>query len=134
MVIAVTRAAEKVGRKWGHLGSVMEEGGGSRRLEVMQRVERTIDEELDYMEEIFEARDEVLEERRLLGAGHIEEDEDYLYNLERARLQAEQERSRGTLREPSLVVCWLIVIIVTLYVIFLSIAGDRDNNLVKDEL
>ena len=54
----------------------MEEGGGSRRLEVMQRVERTIDEELDYMEEIFEARDEVLEERRLLGAGHIEEDED----------------------------------------------------------
>ena len=54
----------------------------------MQRVERTIDEELDYMEEIFEARDEVLEERRLLGAGHIEEDEDYLYNLERARLQA----------------------------------------------
>ena len=53
----------------------------------MQRVERTIDEELDYMEEIFEARDEVLEERRLLGAGHIEEDEDFLYNLERARVQ-----------------------------------------------
>ena len=71
----------------------------------MQRVERTIDEELDYMEEIFEARDEVLEERRLLGAGHIEEDEDYLHNLERARVQAEQERTKGTLREPSLVVC-----------------------------
>ena len=99
----------------------------------MQRVERTIDEELDYMEEIFEAREEVLEERRLLGAGHIEEDEDYLYNLERHRLRAERDRIKGTLKEPSLIVCWVIVFIVTMYVIILSFAGERDN-MIKDEL
>ena len=100
----------------------------------MERVEKTIDEEIDYMEQLLDARDDSLEERRLLEANNIEEDEDYLYNLERYRIKSEKEKKMGTLKEPSLVVCWVIVIIVTIYVIFLSVAGDREKKLTKDEL
>lgn len=106
----------------------------NRRLEIMEEVEKTIDEEIDYMEQLIDARDDALEERRLLEANNIEEDEDYLYNLERFRLKAEKEKRLGTLKEPSLVVCWVIVIIVTIYVIFLSIAGDKEKHITKDEL
>ena len=58
---------------------------GSRRLEIMERVEKTIDEELDHIEDIFDAKDESSERRQLIEDNHIEEDEDYLYNLERFR-------------------------------------------------
>ena len=107
---------------------------GTRRLEIMERVEKTIDEELDYMEDIFYAKDDAVEERKLLQTDQIEEDEDYLFNLERHRLKAERERIKGTIKEPSLIVCWVIVIIVTIYVIFLSISGEKDKKLIKDEL
>ena len=51
----------------------------------MERVEKTIDEELDHIEDIFDAKDESSERRQLIEDNHIEEDEDYLYNLERFR-------------------------------------------------
>ena len=46
----------------------------------------------------------------------------------------EKEGLKGTIWEPSLVVCWTIVSIVTMYVIFLIIAGDSDTKIIKDEL
>lgn len=107
---------------------------GSRRIEIMERVEKTIDEELDHMEDIFDAKDDSNERRKLIEENDIEEDEDYLYNLERFRIKAEKEKVKGTFKEPSLIVCWVIVIIVTIYVVFLSISGARDQKLVKDEL
>ena len=64
----------------------------------------------------------------------IEEDDNYLFNLERYRRNMEKEGLKGTIWEPSLIVCWSIVSIVTIYVIFLIIAGDSDNKIIKDEL
>ena len=100
----------------------------------MERVEQTIDEELDYMEEMLDARDDAAEERNLIECDSIEEDEDYLYNLERRRRMYEKEKVKGSVKEPSLVVCWVIVIIVSMYVVFLLVAGDKDKQSVKDEL
>ena len=42
-----------------------------------------------------------------------EDDEDYLMNLERRRVEAEQASILGTMWEPSLVICWAIVAFVT---------------------
>ena len=89
-------------------------------------MEQTLDEELELMDD--NTRDD-FEHDNL-----IEEDEDYLYNLERHRRKLEKEKMKGTLKEPSLVVCWIIVVIVTVYVILLSISGDKDKALIKDEL
>merc|ERR1711892_576460 len=50
-------------------------------------------------------------------------------NLERYRIKKEKERLKETSWEPSLVVCWSIVFIVTVYV-FLIITGGRQNDLV----
>ena len=91
----------------------------------MEHLEKTLDEELELMED--EAGD--FEEENL-----IEEDEDYLFNLERHRRKMEKEKMKGRLKEPSLVVCWVIVVVVTIYVIILSVSGDKDKTLVKDEL
>ena len=92
----------------------------------MEQMEQTLDEELELMDD--NTRDD-FEHDNL-----IEEDEDYLYNLERHRRKLEKEKMKGTLKEPSLVVCWIIVVIVTVYVILLSISGDKDKALIKDEL
>ena len=91
----------------------------------MEQLEKTLDDELELLED--ETRD--FEEENL-----IEEDEDYLFNLERHRRKMEKEKMKGTLKEPSLVVCWVIVVIVTIYVIVLSVSGEKDKALVKDEL
>ena len=92
----------------------------------MEQMEQTLDEELELMDDNTR---EDFEHDNL-----IEEDEDYLYNLERHRRKLEKEKMKGTLKEPSLVVCWIIVVIVTVYVILLSISGDKDKALIKDEL
>ena len=92
----------------------------------MEEMEKTLDEELELMDD--DTRDDF--ERDNL----IEEDEDYLFNLERHRRKIEKEKMKGTLKEPSLVVCWVIVVIVTVYVIVLFISGEKDKALVKDEL
>ena len=103
------------------------------RQEIMDRVEQSIEE---YMEEILDAGDETAEERRLIktSGDTLEEDEDYLYNLERRRVMMEKEKMKGSIKEPSLVVCWVIVIIVSMYVVFLLVAGDKDRHINKDEL
>ena len=98
----------------------------NRRLQIMEQMEQTLDEELELMDDNTR---EDFEHDNL-----IEEDEDYLYNLERHRRKVEKEKMKGTLKEPSLVVCWIIVVIVTVYVILLSISGDKDKALIKDEL
>ena len=92
----------------------------------MEQMEQTLDEELELMDDNTR---EDFEHDNL-----IEEDEDYVYNLERHRRKLEKEKMKGTLKEPSLVVCWIIVVIVTVYVILLSISGDKDKALIKDEL
>ena len=102
----------------------MDQGLGlpqNRRLEIMEQMEKTLDQELEFMDE--EEEDHL-----------IEEDEDYLLNLERHRRKREKEKMKGTLKEPSLVVCWVIVVIVTVYVIVLFISGEKDKALMKDEL
>ena len=93
----------------------------NRRLRIMEEMEEFDDNVTTYRD--------TLEETDL-----IEEDENYLFNLERYRRNMEKEGLKGTIWEPSLIVCWSIVAIVTMYVIFLIIAGDSDNKIIKDEL
>ena len=42
-----------------------------------------------------------------------EDDEDYLMNLERCRLEKEHESIKGSIWEPSLIICWVVVALVT---------------------
>ena len=42
----------------------------------MERVEKTLDAELDFMEEVLDAKDDAIEEQRLLAGDDIPEDED----------------------------------------------------------
>jgi hypothetical protein len=46
-----------------------------------------------------------------LDAGD-EDDEDYLMNLERLRQQREHSGLVGSVWEPSLIICWVVVILV----------------------
>merc|ERR1711892_635326 len=97
------------------------EGCGYSRMEIMEDME-------EFSDDVIED-EEYSEERNL-----IEEDEDYLMNLERYRIKKVKERLKETSWEPSLIVCWTIVFIVPVYVIFLIITGGRQNDLVRDEL
>ena len=100
----------------------------NRRLRIMEEMEQRMEEIEEFDDDVTTYRD-TLEETDL-----IEEDENYLFNLERYRRNMEKEGLKGTIWEPSLIVCWSIVSIVTMYVIFLIIAGDSDTNIIKDEL
>ena len=94
----------------------------------MEEMEQRMEEMEEFDDDVTTYRD-TLEETDL-----IEEDENYLFNLERYRRNMEKEGLKGTIWEPSLIVCWSIVAIVTMYVIFLIIAGDSDTKIIKDEL
>ena len=94
----------------------------------MEEVEQRMEELDEFGEDVTEYKD-TLEETDL-----IEDDENFLWNLERYRRQLEKEGLKGTIWEPSLIVCWTIVFIVTIYVIFLIVAGDTDLKITKDEL
>ena len=100
----------------------------NRRLRIMEEVEQRMEELDEFGEDVTEYKD-TLEETDL-----IEDDENFLWNLERYRRQLEKEGLKGTIWEPSLIVCWTIVFIVTIYVIFLIVAGDSDFKFTKDEL
>ena len=100
----------------------------NRRLRIMEEMEQRMEEMEEFDDDVTTYRD-TLEETDL-----IEEDENYLFNLERYRRNMEKEGLKGTIWEPSLIVCWSIVSIVTMYVIFLIIAGDSDTKIIKDEL
>ena len=100
----------------------------NRRLRIMEEVEQRMEELDEFGEDVTEYKD-TLEETDL-----IEDDENFLWNLERYRRQLEKEGLKGTIWEPSLIVCWTIVFIVTIYVIFLIVAGDSDFKITKDEL
>ena len=100
----------------------------NRRLRIMEEVEQRMEELDEFGEDVTEYKD-TLEETDL-----IEDDENFLWNLERYRRQLEKEGLKGTIWEPSLIVCWTIVFIVTIYVIFLIVAGDTDLKITKDEL
>eukprot|EP00092_Neocalanus_flemingeri_P015628 GFUD01016916.1.p1 GENE.GFUD01016916.1~~GFUD01016916.1.p1 ORF type:complete len:108 (-),score=47.57 GFUD01016916.1:123-446(-) len=104
--------------------------GGNRRMEIMEQMEQRM-EELEELtdDNMPEYKGEDMEERNL-----IEEDDDYLFNLERYRRKMEKKGLTGTIWEPSLVVCWTVVFIVTMYVIFLIITGGHENEIVRDEL
>ena len=101
---------------------------GNKRLQIMEEMEQRM-EDLEVFDDDFLENREDMEEMNL-----IEDDEDYLYNLERYRRKMEKEGLKGTMWEPSLIVCWTIVFIVTMYVIFLVITGGRENDIVRDEL
>ena len=89
----------------------------NRRLRIMEEMEQRMEEIEEFDDDVTTYRD-TLEETDL-----IEEDENYLFNLERYRRNMEKEGLKGTIWEPSLIVCWSIVSIVTMYVIFLIIGG-----------
>ena len=61
------------------------------------------------------------------------DDPDFLMNLERERQEREHEGLKGTLYEPSLVICWLVIAFVTLYVVIAVITGHPESTF-KDEL
>ena len=71
------------------------------------------------------------------ATAEFEEDEtddpDYLMNLERERQEREHEGLKGTLWEPSLVICWIVVAFVSLYVVIAIITGHPESTF-KDEL
>ena len=54
-------------------------------------------------------------------------------NLERERQEREHEGLKGTLWEPSLVICWIVIAFVTLYVVIAIITGHPESTF-KDEL
>ena len=97
-------------------------------MQIMEIMEERMKEMEELSDDLLEDKED-MEERKL-----IEEDEDYLMNLERYRRKKEKTGLKGTAWEPSHVVCWTIVAIVTMYVIFLIITGGKKNDLVKDEL
>ena len=101
---------------------------GYTRMEIMEHMEERMKEIEEFSDDVNEDGEDS-EERNL-----IEEDEDYLMNLERYRIKKEKERLKETSWEPSLIVCWTLVFIVTVYVIFLIITGGKQNDLVRDEL
>ena len=100
----------------------------NRRLRIMEEMEQRMEEMEEFGDDVTDYKN-TLEETDL-----IEDDENYLFNLERHRRAMEKEGLKGTIWEPSLIVCWTIVCIVTMYVIFLIIVGDIDSRIVKDEL
>ena len=99
----------------------------NRRLRVME----ALDQRLDELEEFQQYGDEY---KSLLEETDLIEDENLLFELERHRRNLEQEPLAGTVWEPSFVLCWVIVSIVTMYVGFLIVAGDMDNKFYKEEL
>ena len=56
-----------------------------------------------------------------------------MMNLERERQEREYEGLKGTLWEPSLVICWIVIAFVTLYVVIAIITGHPESTF-KDEL
>merc|ERR1711962_1582983 len=93
--------------------------------------------ELDQkLEELEGFNDDILnygETTEELDAGD-EDDEDYLMNLERLRQEKEYESLKGSIYEPSLIICWVVVSLVTAYVILLIVTGDPESQAVRDEL
>merc|ERR1712045_98615 len=99
----------------------------NRRLKVMEALDQRM-EELEEFEQYGEEYQNLLEETDLL------EDENYLYELERHRRHLEKESLVGTVWEPSLIFCWLILSFVLFYVGFIIVAGDIDRHFIKEEL
>ena len=97
------------------------------RLRIMEELDQKLDE-IEEFEEYGSEYKGLLEETDLI------EDENLLFELERHRRNLEQEPLAGTVWEPSFVLCWVIVSIVTMYVGFLIVAGDMDNKFYKEEL
>ena len=100
----------------------------NRRLKIMEELDQRMGEIEEFGDDVSEYQ-EILEETDL-----IEDDENYLFNLERHRRNLEKEGLKGTIWEPSLIVCWTIVVVVTLYVVFLIIVGEGEPLIAKDEL
>ena len=100
----------------------------NRRLKIMEELDQRMGEIEEFGDDVSEYQ-EILEETDL-----IEGDENYLFNLERHRRNLEKEGLKGTIWEPSLIVCWSIVFVVTLYVVFLIIVGEGEPLIAKDEL
>ena len=99
----------------------------NRRLRIMEEIDQRL-EELEEFDQYGAEYKSLLEETDLI------EDENLLFELERHRRNLEKEPLTGTIWEPSFVLCWIIVGIVSMYVVFLIIAGDQDRSFVKEEL
>merc|ERR1712107_709002 len=100
----------------------------NRRLRHMAEIDEKLAELegfSDYIREYQEATAEVDADE--------EDDADYLMSLERVRQEREYEGLKGTLWEPSLVICWIVIAFVTLYVVIAIITGHPESSF-KDEL
>jgi len=74
-----------------------------------------------------------LDEKEILRSFESLNDDEIDEELERYYREKQTETHQGKLKEPSLMLCWFIVGIVTLYVVFLGIQGSPSSQL-KDEL
>ena len=99
----------------------------NRRLRIMEDMDQRLDE-------LKEFDDYGSEYKGLLEETDLIEDENLLFELERHRRNLEKESLTGTIWEPSLVFCWVILSVVLFYVGFLIVAGDQDRQFIKEEL
>merc|ERR1711992_425338 len=97
----------------------------NRRLRHMAEIDEKLAE--------LEGFSDYIREYQEATAEDDEDDADYLMNLERERQEREHEGLKGTLWEPSLVICWLVIAFVTLYVVIAIITGHPESAF-KDEL
>lgn len=93
----------------------------NRRLNTMEALDNELEEMEFFSEDVAKYRN--LHEE-------IDELED---EIERYYKEKEGGNLEGTIKEPSLVLCWFIVAVVSLYVVFLGIQGTAPT-IVKDEL
>jgi len=96
----------------------------NRRLATMEAMENRLEEMEQFSDDISEYRHMHEEIDEL-------EDEIERYYAEKKTLDIED--LKGTLREPSLVLCWFIVAVVSGYVVFLGFQGTVPPVL-RDEL
>ena len=103
------------------------------RLRKMAELDSRLEELEEFSDSVREYQDSV-EEVPCQDGLPDEDDEDYLMLLERKRVQQEVDGLKGTLWEPSLLLCWGLVFLVTTYVVFAIITADREDKFSKDEL
>merc|ERR1712179_208852 len=114
----------------GHTGSHCNASMAALNNRLRQMAE--LDQKLEELESFNDDVRHYVEATEEMDAGD-EDDEDYLMNLERIRQEKEYESLKGSFYEPSLII-WVVVSLVTAYVILLIVTGDPESRVVRDEL
>merc|ERR1712179_547085 len=94
----------------GHTGSHCNASMAALNNRLRQMAE--LDQKLEELESFNDDVRHYVEATEEMDAGD-EDDEDYLMNLERIRQEKEYESLKGSIYEPSLIICWVVVSLVT---------------------